>query len=214
MEKVDIERLIPAFIMKDRNGRALARAMETMLEMFRESIAAGMDAAMNPDRMPEWRLDEVAREENIFWYDFNADISAKREIVKNASRTYAMLGTKAGAQQAARDWCRDARIEEWFEYGGEAAHYRIHTREARATEKAAGMARSVETVKRLSAVLDGVYIQHEPARAQLYAGVAMSSGRRARMTIGAEGLEDALRDCLRDEADGILFDENGSALFE
>lgn len=213
MGEFDITHLIPNFILGDRNGWALAKAIEKMLRIFHEKVQEGIDIALNPDKMPEWRLDEVAREENVFWYDYAADIDVKRELIKGASRVYSLLGTKAGAEYAAKDFAKDARIEEWFDYGGDPAHFRIYTRSSDAGAHAVGMAMSVNMVKRLSAVLDGIFIDHEPLRADVYAGIALYCGNK--ITLTTRSAEAELQDCewLTDETDAVLLDEYGIALF-
>ena len=173
MNKLDITHLVPNFILGDKNGWALAKAIEAGLQIYLEKIQGGIDTVLNPDNMPEWRLDELAKDENIFWYDYHADIAVKREIVKNARKVYALLGTKAGSERAAQDFASDAKIEEWFDYGGNASHFRIYSRMGEAADYAQAMARSVNDVKRLTSVLDGIYIDHYPLTAQLYAALAL-----------------------------------------
>lgn len=212
MTNIDIVHLIPNFILGDKNGWATAKAIEKMMQIFYDKIQEGIDTALNPDKMPEWRLDELAREENIFWYDYGAEISDKREIIKNAGRIYSMLGTKSGAERAAQDFCDDARIEEWFEYGGQPAHFRIRTNTSDAAEKAGEIIRSVEEVKRLSAVLESIRIDHPAHRAELHAGLAIFSGCKLQFAMedAAKTIEQS--EWLVDEAETILLDEQSLVL--
>lgn len=181
MEKLDITHLIPNFILGDKNGWALAKALERGLEIYLDKIQDGLDAALNPDKMPEWRLDELAQDEGIFWYDYTAALSVKREMVKNARKVYAMLGTKAGVQRAAQDCASDAIIQEWFEYGGEAAHFRIYSRMGEAVENASAMAKSANDVKRLSSVLESIFVDLHPLTQQLYTGLALYGAINTRL---------------------------------
>lgn len=214
MDKLDITHLIPNFLLGDKNGWAMAKAIEKAMQIFFEKIEEGVDAALNPDKMPEWRLDELARDENLFWYDFSATLSAKREMVKNARKTYAALGTKAGTEQAAKNHASDARIEEWFDYGGQAAHFRIYSEMPEAAESAGAMVRSVNGVKRLSAVLDGVFIDLPPITTKLYAGLALYNGGRVKFIMEGVNAEELESTWLTDELDVIMLDENGMVLFE
>lgn len=173
MDKLDITHLVPNFILGDKNGWALAKAIETAMQIFMDKLQEGVDIALNPDKMPEWRLDELARDENLFWYDYTASLSVKREMIKSARQVYAMLGTVAGSQRAARDCASDATIQEWWEYGGEPAHFRIFSRMGEAAENAAAMVQSVNSVKRLSSVLEGIYVDLYPLTTQLYVGHAL-----------------------------------------
>lgn len=213
MEKIDITNLIPNFILGDRNGWAIAKALEKLYEISHEIIREGIDTAINLDKMPEWRLDEVAQEDNVFWYDFAAPVEAKREILKNAEQVYSTLGTKTGTENAAKDYCGDARIEEWFEYGGEPGYFRVYSRSSAAAQNANELARSVNAVKRLSAVLDGIYIEHPPLTAQIYAGFAVYVGSRATFAMPDANAEILKSSWLTDETDAILMDERGILLF-
>jgi len=214
MEKFDIKHFVPAFILSDKNGRALAKAIERAIDIFFEKLMEGVDCALDADKMPSWRLDELARDENIFWYDFDAVLSAKCEMVKNARKTYAALGTKAGTEQAAKNHASDARIEEWFDYGGEAAHFRIYSEMPEAAESAGAMVRSVNGVKRLSAVLDGVFIDLPPITTKLHAGLALYNGGRVKFIMEGVNAEELASTWLTDELDVIMLDENGMVLFE
>lgn len=213
MDKLDITHLVPNFILGDKNGWALAKAIEAAMQIFLDKIQEGIDAALDPDKMPEWRLDELARDENVFWYDYSAPLAAKREMIKNASEVYATLGTRAGTQRAARDHVSDARIEEWYDYGGEPSHFRIFTNQGDAAESAAAMARSVMNVKRLTSVLDGIYIDLSPFTVAMHAGLALYSGSRVKYTM-ADVDVNSFGTWLTDESDTILLDESGMVLFE
>ena len=211
---MDITRLIPDFILRDKNGWAIAKALEKLYEIVHEKIQEGIDTALNPDKMPEWRLDEVAREENIFWYDFNAELAVKREVIKSASRTYATLGTKTGTENAAKDFCRDAVIKEWFEYGGEPAHFRIYSQSGEAAARVKEMIEGVERIKRLGSVLEGIYIDHPPLSMGIYAGLALSE--RSGITYMMESADTEVLQSvwLTDELNEALLDENGYVLFD
>ena len=83
MISFDIRDIIPAFILADKNGYAMAKAIEAGLKYYVEKSRKGLDIITDVDAMPEWRLDEQAEDYNIL-YDYNADIEAKRDWVRNA----------------------------------------------------------------------------------------------------------------------------------
>ena len=190
MDKFDITHLVPNFLLNDPNGWAIAKAIEAAMGFFFEKIEEGISTALDPDKMPEWRLDELAQDENIFWYDFEAPLEAKRETVKNARNIYATLGTKAGVERAARNYAADAHVEEWFEYDGEPAHFRLHTKNPSAGENIQAMIGSINSVKRLSSVLESIYIDHMPAQRDLYAGCGLFISTSARMSVSNTAKEE------------------------
>lgn len=214
MDKLDITHLVPNFLLGDKNGWAMAKAIETAMQIFFEKVDEAVGAALDPDRMPEWRLDELARDENLFWYNPEADLDVKREIIKSARRTYAALGTLAGTESAAQDYAADARIEEWHEYGGEPAHFRIRSRSDNAVRNASAIAEAVNGVKRLGAVLEGICIDCVPAEVRIHAGTALYHGVRSVFAM-EEATPDAWdMNVLTDEQDNTMLDEIGLVLFE
>ena len=92
MFELDITKWVPKFILADKNGYALAKAIEAGLQSANDIVSQGVDCITDVDAMPEWRLDEVAWEYNIL-YDYDADIATKRKWVSDAVQTYAIYGT-------------------------------------------------------------------------------------------------------------------------
>ena len=74
-----IMQLFPDFLLADKNGFAMAKAIEKALQIMCDTVQTGVDTVQNVDKMPEWRLDEMAWELGCL-YDYNASIDAKRKI--------------------------------------------------------------------------------------------------------------------------------------
>jgi P2-related tail formation protein len=91
--------LFPKFLTQDRTGRAMCAALCAGLNAVLEIIRDGLDEILNPEKMSERRLDEVAWEDNIL-YDYDADISVKRYLVANAMEMYRYYGTEKAVVQA------------------------------------------------------------------------------------------------------------------
>lgn len=108
--------IFPKFLLNDKNGYAMAKAMEAGLNYFLEKCQEGLDCLMDPDKMPEWRLDELAWEYNCL-YDYDAEIEEKREWIKNAPEAYKRHGTPDGIRQYLLGRFDEATIVEWFEEG-------------------------------------------------------------------------------------------------
>ena len=91
--------LFPKFLTQDRTGRAMCAALCAGLNAVLEIIQSGVDEILNPEKMSERRLDEVAWEDNIL-YDYDADITVKRYLVANAMEMYRHYGTEQAVVQA------------------------------------------------------------------------------------------------------------------
>ena len=160
MFELDIARLTPRFLMRDNNGRAISRAIEAGLKGFLDSARAGVDVVTDVDKMPEWRLDELAREKRIAWYDFAADLDVKRAVVMAWPRSMRHLGTPGVIEDVAAKYFGDAVAEEWWEYGAPPYHFRLYTANVKdGTRNAALVAKLVEAIKNVRSVFDGVFFE-------------------------------------------------------
>ena len=122
-----IEDMVPGFLLADRNGYAMAKALEALMGMVCEAAEKGLKLISDVDSMPEWRLDEVAWEYDMAWYDYKANLQDKREQVKGLRKYYEILGTPDAVKQAIEDAFGAGTLKEWFEYGGTPGRFRVTT---------------------------------------------------------------------------------------
>lgn len=117
---------VPAFLLSDRNGRAMAAAIDAMLDYLFLRIARGALEVVDVDGMSEWRLDEMAWEYALPWYDRGADVARKRRVIRGMRQTLMIMGTPRAVKNVVTDYLGStARLAEWWEYGGEPYHYRV-----------------------------------------------------------------------------------------
>lgn len=155
MMDVDITQLVPEFLLEDRQGRAMAKALETGLRRCCEIIRQGTDIVLDTDKMPMWRLDEMAWELGCLYSYEETDIEKKRGWVRRARELYGKYGTTEAIYQYLADYFPKAFVEENWEYGGEPYHFRV-TLEGGLDEKREKWARNtIEQVKNLRSVLEG-----------------------------------------------------------
>lgn len=166
----NIKRLLPAFIMADKNGYALACAIEAAMNYVAEKCREGLNILIDYDSMPEWRLDELAWEYNVTWYDSTATLEEKRQTIKDARDIYARLGTPEAVLVAFNGVYGAGQVQEWWEYDGEPGHFRIFTvSESVMTEDYARFVRIVNAAKNVRSVLDGIYYRGGKGEAGLWA---------------------------------------------
>lgn len=154
---MNINEIFPAFLLRDRNGYALAKAIEAGLSYMERVIEKGLACVMDCDTMPEWRLDEMAWETNCL-YDYNADVEKKRKWIKDALPQYRLYGTPEGIYRYVRGYFDDIILEEWWEYGGEPYHFRITVDGNWTPEDEAWVRKAVGIVKNVRSVLDAFQI--------------------------------------------------------
>lgn len=127
MDKIDLRYvdLVPKFIRRDRNGYALAKAISWAVEQFCADIEKADAFLTDPNRMPEWALDEYAYNYGLKWYDKTASIEVKRQWVKDAEYMRYCIGTKEAVRHLMLSLYKYCSIDEWFEYDGKPFEFRV-----------------------------------------------------------------------------------------
>ena len=159
MFQFDIQKWIPKFVWNDRNGHALAMAINAGLKMLNDSAAEGLKLINDYDAMPEWRLDELAWETNCL-YDYNAPIETKRQWIKNALPFYKLYGTPMAIYQYLGSYFDKIDLQENWEYGGEPFHFRVTAEGDWTPENEAWARKAIDTAKNVRSVLDSLRIGH------------------------------------------------------
>lgn len=184
LENLEFIKLLPRFMQEDSAVRGLAAGVDALVP---DLVAAMKRLTVwdNIDDLTETELDEMAWELNIPWYDVTADVSIKREIVRNSDQVYRHLGTKAAVENVIKTYFGDGHVEEWFEYGGEPGRFRVHSNNPALTEEKMGeFLKLLNKVKRASSKLDTITITIS-AQSNVYAGVAIHEMTTERYEIGA-----------------------------
>lgn len=151
----DVEKYVPKFILGDKNGYAVAKAIETAMQKMNAIVKQSLDCLLDYDTMPEWRLDELAWELNCL-YDFNASIETKREWIKNATPYYRLFGTPQAVYKYLAGYFDDVELEENWQYGGDPFHFRITVDGKWVDENEAWARKAIAAAKNVRSVLDSL----------------------------------------------------------
>lgn len=185
MKLKDIEflKLLPAFMREDSAVIGMSKGVDEVIKMF-AGFADNMSTWAAIDKMTEAELDELAWELNIQWYEHDAAVEIKREIVKNSDLVQQRLGTKWAVETVITTYFGSGNIKEWFEYEGEPGHFKIESTNPSVTnEQFNKFMRILNKVKRKSAHLDGVYITLG-AQATINVGVGQQETKITTMRFG------------------------------
>lgn len=208
MMEFDISELIPRFILQDRNGYALSKAIEAGIRAFLETLNNGLDALGDVDKMPEWRLDELAWEYNIP-YDYNAGIHIKREWIRNVHALSRLYGTPEGITKYMEGYFDSAILQESWEYGGEPFHFRMLFPGTWTPENVKWATTAIEIVKNVRSILDSYTFTSE-TRKNLFAGCAVYTKEAGTFQIAAVDMGGM--SWYEDELGNMLLDEYGVLL--
>lgn len=176
IQRFDINRLFPRFILADQNGAALAKAIEAGLNYFLRQSKEGLEILQDVDEMPEWRLDEMAWEYNCL-YDYNAPIDAKREWIRDAYRNYRLHGTAEGVRQYLKSYFGESSISEFFEFGGEPGQFNVNVTGTRSDENEAWIRAAVAKAKNVRSELNNIIYNGGECGITVLSGTAVSDVR-------------------------------------
>lgn len=126
----------------------------------------------NIDKLSDEILDILAWQFHMDWYVATANIEVKRRLIKNAFKVHKTKGTAYAVEQVIEDMFGDGYVTEWYEYGGEAFHFKvITTNPSVSAELANQFNMAVNAVKRKSTVLEQIIISLSAELNIYYAGV-------------------------------------------
>lgn len=149
----NISQIFPRFLLNDKNGYAMAKAIEKGLACFCQIAKSGLDITLDVEKMPEWRLDEMAWEMGCL-YDYGASLDTKRRWIRDATKFYAALGTPEAIYQYLCGVFDDVKVEEAWQYGGEPFHFRVIVSGEWTEEKELWARKAIEASKNVRSVLD------------------------------------------------------------
>ena len=116
---------LPPALQKDPSAVALAEAFAELLAQRPEEIDR-LRIYPAIDRLDERLLDILAYDFKVDWWDTDYSLEEKRRTLKNSWRVHKTLGTKAAVEMAVSAIYPNTQVVEWFEYGGEPYHFRLH----------------------------------------------------------------------------------------
>jgi len=209
MINFSIHQLFPDFILEDKNGFAMAKAIEKMLQIMCDTVRNGVDTVKDVEKMPEWRLDELAWEYNCP-YDYNADVEKKRRWIRDANTLNSLYGTREAIYQYLIGYFDDVKLEEAREYGGDPFHFRLIFTGLWDTDKVTWATNAINMVKNVRSVLD-YYNFKNKWDMLVYAGCALYGESKGVFHVPTVALDEVR--WYVDEVEDMLTDENGLIFF-
>lgn len=158
LENVDILKLLPYFMRKDQSNIALSKGVNEVLTGVVDDMRL-LTLWDKIDELPSERLDILAEELNIRWYDKSADIDTRRAVIKSSDMVHAKQGTKWAVENIITEYFGDGYVLEWFEYDGDPFHFKVYSTNPELVGKNYDkFIKLLNTVKRASTILDAVVI--------------------------------------------------------
>lgn len=168
---ISILDILPSNLKTDSKIVAAAKAIDIELQKTSDQIKEAILLA-RIDELSEEKLDLLAWQLHVDYYDVNLDVETKRNLIKNSFNFHKKKGTVKIIEDLINILFRDGYIEEWFEYGGEPFTFRVITNNSSVTnERAAEFIKALNSVKNIRSWLDSVIISQSEALNVYFAGI-------------------------------------------
>ena len=181
--EVDFTRALPDPLKNDENMLALGKTIAGELQ---KNIEMSRLAVIYPriDELSEAVLDILAHDLHIDWYDPDAPIELKREIIKDSVNIHRTLGTARAVERVVKAYFGSGQVRHWYEFGGKPHHFRIISdNPSVSAEREKEFLRILDVVKRKSSWLEKVLVTLV-TEFQTYYGVAFREFNREAHLMG------------------------------
>lgn len=156
---VKIEKLLPQLFANDSFMMALSKSVNSILQ------EAGKQNFLMPrvgkiDELSEEILDEIAYENNIFWYYKDDPIKTKKTTIKNFRRVQNALGTPWAIRNVLTDIYGQAELIESFDDKELAPHtfsIYVASQSSMTVEAKSRFLKRLRVIKRASSVMSQIY---------------------------------------------------------
>lgn len=177
LNNVHLLDLSPENLKRDTESVALAEALTPEIQEISKEIRKLL-LLDNLDELSEEVVDMLAWDQHVDFYDSSLPIEQKRELVRNSGEWHQMKGTPWAVEQVVSIIFQNAKVSEWFEYGGQPGYFRVETEQTlTADTDLARLVRIVNATKRKSIWLENVTIKRN-IEANLYFGGIISEYKR------------------------------------
>lgn len=124
LSKLNLKELLPSSIANDETIRNICDAIAEKLQLIDEKSELVL-LLPRLDQLPETLVDELAWQYHVDFYDYAADVVAKRALVRKAIAWHRRKGTPAAVEEVCAAVFKSATVCENWEYGGTPYHFQV-----------------------------------------------------------------------------------------
>lgn len=157
LQELKLSEFLPQYMQSDETAKAFEYAVQRQILKVIGQIS-NLKIYISIDTQPESVLDELGSQFNIPEYSSTLPIDAKRNLIKTAISTHRKRGTVAAVRQVVTDIFGDARLEEWFQYGGEPYHFKVYANDVNTTAEQALLFKSIVSSQNVRSILEAIII--------------------------------------------------------
>lgn len=142
LQELKLSEFLPQYMQSDETAKAFEYAVQKQILRVVDQIKA-LEIYTSINTQPEKVLDELGWQFNIPEYTSTLPIETKRNLIKTAILTHKQRGTPVAVERVVKDIFGDGYVEEWFNYGGEPYHFKVHTSNVSAGDSEAKLFESI-----------------------------------------------------------------------
>lgn len=116
--------ILPENLLADKQVYAAAKSLDDELQRVTASCVEVLHLP-RLDELPEAVIDLLAWQWHVDFYEPDADIRVKRQLVRESIAWHRIKGTKSAVEGMIRTIFQGGVVTEWFDYGGEPYHFRV-----------------------------------------------------------------------------------------
>jgi len=124
LKNFSVNDTVPSSIKSDKNVQSSIKAIDEQLKRICENIYKTL-LAPRLDELSEEIIDELAWQYHIDPVYADLSIDKKRELIRSSISSHRIKGTPAAVEKTIATIFKSAKIEEWYEYGGEPYYFKI-----------------------------------------------------------------------------------------
>lgn len=126
LKDVDLLKMLPSFMREDQYDSLLATGMSNLFQKYALDMQRVIIVGQT-DYLNEAELDQLAKDQNIFWYNYFGTIEQKRTQIKEAPLIFNRLGTVWAVERVMNQYFENTELQEWFDYDGDPHYFRFTT---------------------------------------------------------------------------------------
>lgn len=142
LQELKLSEFLPKYMQSDETAKAFEYAVQKQILRIVSQIKM-LEIYTSINTQPESVLDELGWQFNIPEYTSTLPIETKRNLIKTAILTHKQRGTPVAVERVVKDVFGDGYVEEWFNYGGEPYHFKVHTSNVSAGDEEAKLFESI-----------------------------------------------------------------------
>lgn len=172
LSDIVLQEIAPPSINRDKNVQAICTAIDAEMRKLAQQTELVL-LLPRLDELPEELVDELAWQYHVDFYDYSADLTKKRNLVRQAIAWHKRKGTPAAVEEVCTAAFKTAKVFENWEYGGEPYHFQVRLIEEGIPNQAVidSLIRAINGTKNTRSWLDGLSFYREIQGTIYYGGI-------------------------------------------